>query len=141
MTGIVGNTDIIIVSVIAAVVIILGIWLVAKLKASRLDIAKFQKRWDELQRLCSRTDTWPLAVINADKLLDEALRQSRFKGKTMGERLVSAQRKIRNNDSVWFGHKLRNKLVHEEMSKLYRKDVQAALKGFRDALKDLGALR
>jgi hypothetical protein len=57
----------------------------------------------------------------------------------MGERLVSAQRDISDNDSAWFAHKLRNKIVHEEVS-LRKQDVQAALRGFRDALKDLGAL-
>ena len=106
----------------------------------RFNRAKFQADWQEIQRLCKTTETWPLAVINADKLLDQALKQCRTKGKTMGERLVASQRSFSDNDSVWFGHKLRNRIVHEEMAKLRQQDVQGALRGFRQALKDLGAL-
>lgn len=110
-------------------------------KPARLDTEYYQMRWKDLQKLCGDRNTWPLAIIDADKLLDDALRKRRYKGKTMGERLVSAQRQIGNNDSVWFAHKLRNKLVHEQYSNLKEADVKEALIGFRQALKDLGALR
>jgi hypothetical protein len=106
----------------------------------RFNTKKYQDRWQEVQQLCRADATWPLAVINADKLVDEALKTCRMRGKTMGERLVCAQRRLSDNDSIWFGHKLRNKIVHEDMSKLKQHDVQAALRGFRQALKDLGAL-
>ena len=106
-----------------------------------LNVAYFELRWKELQAMCRDKKTWPLAVIDADKLLDEALRKSRIKGKTMGERLVAAQRMLSNNDGVWFAHKLRNKLVHEQYTNLKEGDVKSALVGFRQALKDLGALK
>lgn len=124
----------------AVLAVLLGVSLMMRRRAGRLDSKKFLARWQAVQQLCVKSDTWPLAVINGDKLLDEALRKSRCKGRTMGERLVSAQRRLSDNDGVWFGHKLRNRIVHEEMARLYRRDVQAALRGFRDALKDLGAL-
>jgi hypothetical protein len=73
-------------------------------------------------------------------LLDDALKRSHYKGKTMGERLVAAQRDITDNDGVWFGHKLRNRLVHESNVKLSKKTVKEALLGIRSALKDLGAI-
>jgi hypothetical protein len=130
------------IAVIVALLVIIGVvgwW--ARRKPSTLDIAYFKRRWQEAQTLCAREDTWPLAIINADKLLDEALKKSKYRGKTMGERLVSAQHDISNNDLVWFAHKLRNKLVHEDLKKLKKKDVLEALVGFREALKDLGALK
>ena len=58
----------------------------------------------------------------------------------MGERLVAAQRDIQGNDDVWFGHKLRNKLVHENGIQLREQEVKNALMGFKRALKDLEAL-
>jgi Asp-tRNA(Asn)/Glu-tRNA(Gln) amidotransferase A subunit family amidase len=58
-----------------------------------------------------------------------------------GERLVSAQRDVSDNDGVWFGHKLRNRLVHENNVKLTERDVKDALIGIRGGLKDLGALK
>lgn len=122
------------------VVIFIASWL-AKRRFAKLDTQKFTNRWQEVQGLCSSENTWPLAIINADKLLDEALKQRRYKGKTMGERLVAAQHDLSDNDGVWFGHKLRNKLVHEDIDKLKKRQVQKVLLGFRQALRDLGALR
>jgi hypothetical protein len=126
----------------AALVIVVFLGAFAKRKRfPKLNVEHFQKRWQEAQAFCNSKNTWPLAVINADKLLDDALKRRHFKGKTMGERLVSAQHDLTNNDGVWFGHKLRNRLVHEDDTKLKKSDVQQALVGLRQALKDLGALR
>jgi hypothetical protein len=105
----------------------------------KLNREQFMARWKSLQKHCAHETTWPLAIIDADKLLDDALRKLHYKGKSMGERLVSAQRDLSSNDTVWFGHKLRNKIVHEQIA-LKKRDVQAALKGYLQALKDLGAL-
>lgn len=133
------NWPLLVVAGVALLVLVTGGFFVGR-KRTKLNTRKFQERWQEIQQLCVSNNTWPLAVINADKLLDEALKDCRYKGKTMGERLVAAQRSLSDNDGVWFGHKLRNKLVHEDMSRLYKRDVQNALRGFRQALKDLGAL-
>lgn len=56
------------------------------------------------------------AIFEADKLLDSALRQSGFKGETMGERLKSARQHFGNNavyQGLWEAHKMRNALAHE----------------------------
>jgi hypothetical protein len=128
------------VAVIALLVLIFGTNLLLRRKPKHLNKAYYLGRWQELQTLCKDKSTWPLAIIDADKLLDEALKKSHYKGKTMGERLVSAQRSIGDNDGVWYGHKLRNRLVHETDVKLKERDVKDALLGIRGALKDLGAL-
>lgn len=100
----------------------------------------YNARWKELQQFCKTTETWPEAIFAADKLLDKALIKKGFKGKTMGERLVSAQRTFSDNDELWFAHKLSKKLHEDPTQKLKEKDVKDALVGFRQALKDLGAL-
>jgi hypothetical protein len=106
---------------------------------SKLDHSYFQASWMELLARVKSPEGMMLAVIDADKLLDEALRKHHFKGKTMGERLVSAQRIISDNDAVWYAHKLRNRLVHEPNVRLKKKEAQTALAGFKQGLKDLGA--
>jgi hypothetical protein len=128
---------------VAAVIVLLIIIFVIGLFQRRpkpLNQEYFNNRWHELQKLLPDKKTWGMAVIDADKLLDEALRKRHYKGKTMGERLVSSQRDLTDNDGVWFGHKLRNRIVHETGVKLKKRDVTEALVGFRQALKDLGAL-
>lgn len=123
-------------------VVVTAIAAVMKQKRRRpLDTEYFMVQWKEAQKLCAKKDTWPLAVINADKLLDEALKRTHYRGKTMGERLVAAQRDLSDNDAVWYGHKLRNRLVHEHDVRLKQADVVDALSGIRQALRDLGALK
>ncbi|HEY1064330.1 MAG TPA: hypothetical protein VGE30_03490 [Candidatus Saccharimonadales bacterium] len=128
--------------VLAGVLLVLLLsGVVAKRRPSKLNQEQFAEKWQELQSLCADKTTWPLAVINADKLVDEALKKRSYKGKTMGERLVSAQHDLSSNDTVWFGHKLRNKLVHEDYKLTNKSDVKNALLGFLQALRDLGAMK
>jgi hypothetical protein len=104
-----------------------------------LDKEYFHDRWFELLARVKTPEGMILAVIDADKLLDDALKKRHFKGKTMGERLVSAQRSLADNDAVWYAHKLRNRLVHEPDVKLRKNEAQQALTGFKKGLQDLGA--
>jgi hypothetical protein len=106
----------------------------------KLNKTQFSKRWGDLQTFCSARKTWPQAVHEADSLLDKALKQRRYKGKTTGERLVSAQHEINFNEAVWFSHKFSQKINDVDVRKLKKKDVAMALAGFREALRDLGAL-
>jgi len=129
------------IAVIGAAIALMGlVTFLVKRPGKDLDRQHFRSQWKELQKQCARAETWALAVIQADSLLDEALKKKHFKGKTMGERLVSAQRSLTNNDGVWFGHKLRNQLVHQTDVALREKDIKHALIGIGQALKDLGAL-
>ena len=107
-----------------------------KLKSDR-----FMQEWKELQKYCKEKQTWPEAIKAADKLFDKALKRRRFKGKSMGERMVSAQRKITNNDQMWFAHNMAKKIVANPAGKLKESEVKQALVGFRLALKDIGALQ
>jgi hypothetical protein len=125
---------------VLVIVLLLIIRFISRRRPQELNVEYFQLRWKDLQKLCRDKKTWPLAIIDADNLLDEALKKRRMKGKTMGERLVAAQHSLSNNDAVWFAHKLRNKIVHDEFKSLKQSDVKDALIGFRQALKDMGAL-
>lgn len=125
---------------VTALVAFLVWYIVIRRRPRKIKQDYFQKRWQELQKLLKDKTAWSQAVITADKLLDEALKKKRFGGKGMGERLVKAQRILTDNDSVWFGHKLRSKLEQDPAHKLKEKEVKQALMGIRQALKDLGAL-
>lgn len=125
-------------------IIVIGLACVAfvlVIRRRKIKPEKFMGKWHELQKLCASQETWPLAVITADKLLDEALKKRHFKGKSMGERLVAAQRQLSDNDAVWFSHNLAKKLIAEPIKKLRESDVKRSLVGARQALRDLGVLR
>lgn len=135
------NNEITLVVSVLAVVVAIGlvVWLVRRLPR-RLNQAYFQKRWLELLGQVKSSEGMAQAVIDADKLLDEALKKRKYRGKTMGGRLVSAQRIFTDNDAIWYAHKLRNKLTHQEIAKLKQSEAKQALAGLRQALKDLGAI-
>src|SRR6218665_3244456 len=127
------ETTLAIAAIIVLLIMIFGVGFLVRRKPKQLDQVYFQERWQTLQKLCKDKSTWPLAIIDADKLLDDALKRLKYRGKTMGERLVSAQHEIKNNDEVWFAPKLSNRLVHENDTKPTEKAVKDALIGIRGA--------
>jgi|SRR6185437_209222 len=127
-------------AIIFGVIVLILVSRFGKFPRRSLNQEYFQSKWLELLARVKTPDGMILAVIDADKLLDEALKKKGFSGKTMGERLVSAQRSLKDNDAVWYAHKLRNRLVHEPDVKLKKNEAQNALAGFKKGLHDLGAL-
>jgi hypothetical protein len=128
------------IGVAAFFVLLVAFLLWRRFRPVRLNIEHFQKQWRELQKLLKNKEQWAMAILDADKLLDSALKKKHIKGHSMGERLVKAQRLFTDNDSLWFGHKLRNKIDADPTIKLKEAEVKQALVGLRQALKDLGAL-
>ena len=136
------KTIIMVAAAVLVLVLLAGIgYLVWYKRSTRsLKVEHFQPKWQELQKLLKDKAKWAEAILDADKLLDEALKKKRIKGRSMGARLVKAQRLFSDNDSLWFGHKLRNKIDTQPDVKLKQKEVKQALLGIRQGLKDLGAL-
>lgn len=109
-------------------------------KRSGLDHAYYQKQWQMIQGYRSNGGAGlQLAIFEADKLLDHALKNRGFRGDTMGDRLKDANRAFMNTDAVWRAHKLRNRLAHEQNVGVSNGQADQALSSFRAALKDLGA--
>jgi hypothetical protein len=127
---------------VAVVILIIaaGVFFGLKRRPKELKTDRFQEQWQQLQKLLADKTQWASAILDADKLLDEALKKRHIRGKSMGERMVHAQRIFSDNDGVWFGHKLRNKIDTDPEAKLKENEVKEALLGIRQALKDLGAL-
>lgn len=130
-------------SLVAAAVLLLCILIMTyrRRKPQELDLDKYKKGWKSVELKLKDDSLWALAIIEADGLLAEALETRRYKGKNMGERLVSAQRDITDNPNVWFAHKLKKRIVMEENPKLKKTEVKTALLGLRGALRDVGALK
>ena len=105
-----------------------------------LDQEKYRLKWLEIENKISPNDlmTYQFAVLNADKLLDEALREKGIRGETMGHRLNNAV--FSDRQSVWSAHKLRNRIAHETNVKVDIITAKKALASFKQALKDTGAI-
>lgn len=133
-----------IISISALVVLVVAVVLVVRFKRKprKIKPQDFRAKWKELQKLLGSKETWGEAVVDADQLLDRALKRLRFKGKSMGERLVHAQKQFTNHDMVWQAHKLAMKIMNDSDDvKLREEDVKKALMGIGQALKDIGAFK
>ena len=128
--------------VLCAAIIGVIILVLASKNAPKLRVERYQTRWLEIENSLSRTvaSSWQVAIMDADKLLDQALKDRHFKGQTMGERMKSANKSWRNANHVWGAHKIRNQLAHETDAKLTYDLARRALSAYKQALKDLGAI-
>lgn len=133
----------VILAIIGAVLLGAAVWTGIEWRRrrnGRIKQAPFLEGWKELQKFCAHKETWPSAITQADELLNRALKKRRFKGKSMGERLVSAQRSLSDNDGIWSSHNLAKKLKEGKAVRLTERQVKQALINFRQAMRDIGAL-
>ena len=122
----------------ASFLVIMGL---TRKTSKNLDQSKYRERWLTISNsITSEVGTQQLAIINADKLLDQALKQRGIAGETMGDRMKTAKDLFSNNGAIWSAHKLRNRIVHEDSSKLNPIVTRKAMSSFKVALKDIGAL-
>ena len=129
-----------------AVVVVIGILLLVVISLTRrptkaLDQEKYREKWMTIsQSVTESTGSMQLAVLHADKLLDQAMRERGIAGNNMGERLKNGKQRFRNVNDVWTAHKLRNRIAHDDNVMITRRQTELALSAFRAALIDLGAL-
>lgn len=74
------------------------------------------QRWQEVKdRLDSENpNDWKLAIIEADVLLDETIKERGYAGTTLGERLKSiSPAHLQSLDDAWDAHRIRNRVAHE----------------------------
>lgn len=132
--------------ILLAAAVIIAIILVAIIhyfpQTGKVDKEKYQCKWLEIEHKLqpANADSQQLAILNADKLLDAALKETGSKGSTMGERMKARQGVWSNANAVWAAHKLRNQIAHEDHISISDETVRRALASFKRALKDLGVM-
>lgn len=130
---------------LVAVGIVGGILLVlitmVRPRKKALNRQRFETVWSEIETNMGDTNSsMQFAILQADKLLDKALKESGYKGQTMGERMTSASRVFSKPDEVWAAHKLRNRIAHESDVRVSFKITKRVLGCYKKALRDVGAL-
>jgi len=93
----------------------------------------FQKHWSRIKI----STNYNQAILDADKLLDKALKIKGFTG-TTGEKMKRANPLFTHRNEVWAAHKLRNRIAHELNITITEKQFKATLHQFKTGLKDLG---
>lgn len=130
----------------AAILIVAGLLFavitMTKKGGSNLDVEKYRLKWLKIEQQLKRDEvsTYHLTVLEADKLLDMALRERGVRGETMGERMKNVKEVWSNRNAIWTAHKLRNQIAHESDVRVGYDDARRALASFKQGLKDLGAI-
>ena len=125
-----------------------------RLMPKRIDIAEIiappspassgvNARWEEVQRhiTSTREAEWKFAVIEADKIVDDTLKNAGFPGETLGERLMNIQPgQLITLQNLWEAHKIRNRLVHDTNYFLRYSEAKRAVGLYERTLKELHAI-
>lgn len=122
--------------------VVLDLWLViyvwrqhARRRLSARDRSYLQAQWQRVEEELTRHPRQ--AVVEADKLVDTALKRLGYQG-TLGEKLKKVSARFSDPRGLWRAHILRNRLAHELEVKLSQPEAAQALRAFKRALQDLG---
>ncbi len=139
------DSNIVLLAFFAAILIVAGLILAVIVYTKggvTLNQEKYRKKWLQIEHSLKKDQaaSYQLSILNADKLLDHAMKEAGFKGTTMGERLKTATPRLSNRNATWAAHKLRNQIAHEQDVALNYDTTRRALASFKQALKDVGAI-
>lgn len=90
----------------------------------------------------SNPNDWKLAIIEADVILDETIRERGYPGNSLGERLRSiSPMQLATLDDAWQAHKVRNQIAHSGADFiLTQKIAKETLARYQRVFSELGIL-
>lgn len=137
----------ILVAVVLAFLMLRAIWCALRRfffqpKLVGLDRRGILTRWQGIEALVKSGNEmqYKMALMEADKLLDHALKALAMPGETLGERLKFAAYKYPKISDVWWAHRLRNQLVHESSFYLEPSMARKAIAQYQSTLRLLNLL-
>lgn len=101
-------------------------------------------RWEDIQAHINsdNPNEWRLAIIEADVMLDQTLRNAGYVGDSIGEMLKGASHSsFQTLEDAWEAHKVRNTIAHEGSDfVLTRKVAQETLTRFERVFREFGVV-
>ncbi len=101
------------------------------------------KAWQQILRRLQKGDEAQnkIAIIEADKIFSEILKQMGYRGETVAEQLkLITIAQLSNIEEIWQAHKIRNKIVHEPSFQLSNYEAQAIIDIYHQAFKELNLI-
>jgi len=113
---------------------------VAQRTVAAQDIPRTQLRWNRIvdQINSSNSESWRLAILEADIMLSELLDLKGYKGETIADKMKQVDRADFNSiDSAWEAHKVRNRIAHDGSAhELSHHDVRRVINLYERAFKE-----
>ncbi len=100
--------------------------------------------WEHIRGLAnsSNPSDWNMAILQADALLDNVLKNLGYEGETIADRLkIADPTRLKSLEEVWSAHRLRNAIAHDPLIQHNRETLIHALRMYEHALKELGLLK
>ncbi len=98
-------------------------------------------RWKHIQSLLDGTSVsqWREAIIEADIMLDEVLRDKGYAGETVSDKLKEAH--FETVQDAWEGHKVRNRIAHDGSAfEISQSLAQRTVAYYESVFRELGAI-
>jgi hypothetical protein len=102
-----------------------------------------KERWEDIAKRAAAgsPDLMKLAIIEADKLVDDTLKRLGLQGEHMADRLQQVRpEEIRSLNALWAAHRLRNELVHTPGFSASPEEFKKALAGYEAFLREVKVL-
>lgn len=110
---------------------------------AKLSKRRTVKAWKQILGRFNKGDeaNMKLAIIESDKVLDELLKLSGYKGETMADRLKTlTPAQMPNIEEIWQAHKIRNRIVHEPNFKLDRGEAWMCVEIYKKSFQEFGLI-
>ena len=104
---------------------------------------KMRARWDEVvMRLRSANESeYKVAIIEADNIIDDLVRNMGYPGDNMGERMNNIpEGQLESLDELKKAHEIRNRIIHEENFQVSRGYAKEILKKYETFLEEFEVL-
>lgn len=101
------------------------------------------RAWKKIMKQIKTGDveSWKVAVLEADKIFDEILKMSGYRGETVHERFSQLpQEAISNRDKIVASHEIRDKILTEPDFALSNDEALTLLRHYQRAFKELGLI-
>ena len=99
---------------------------------------KLRAKWAKVkEKLKSKNESdYKVAIIEADKIIDDLIARMNYKGENMGERLDNiTPGQIENIEDLRKAHEIRNRIIHDESFVLTKKEAEKTFEYFEDFLR------
>lgn len=101
------------------------------------------KDWEEVRAHLRSNNpaNWKLAVIEADKMLNEALNKLGYLGVSVGDKLKTIPPGLLASiEDAWLAHKVRNQIAHEQNFELTQYEAEQAINHYERVFKEIDLL-
>lgn len=100
---------------------------------------KKNERWEKIVKDVNSPNgaDWKLAIIEADKMLDDLLTAIGYQGESLGDKLLAVEKgDMLSLDDAWEAHKMRNRIAHESGFELPHREAKKIIGQFEKVFQE-----